>query len=183
MRKVILNLAVSLDGFIEGPNGEYDWCFADQDYGMTEFLNNADAIFIGRKSYEVMQSAGPELFAALKMYVFSDTLTSVEGNAEIIRSADFKERVNELRHQPGGNIWLFGGAELVAEFVAQKQVNEFMLSVHPVILGAGKPLFKVTDRTDLMFLGSESFSSGLVQLRYTFKPEFDMSMIDPSGGL
>ncbi len=181
MRKVTLNLAMSLDGFIEGPNGEYDWCFADQDYGMTDFLNNADAIFLGRKSYEVLMEAGPEMFAALKLYVFTDTLTSVEGSTEIIRSANFNERVDEIRHQPGGNIWLYGGAELVAAFVAQKQINEFVLSVHPVILGSGKPLFKVADRTNLMFLGSESFSSGLVQLRYTFKPEFDMSMIDSLG--
>jgi len=52
MRKIILNLAVSLDGFIEGPNGEIDWCFTDQDYGMTDFLNRIDTIFFGRKSYK-----------------------------------------------------------------------------------------------------------------------------------
>jgi dihydrofolate reductase len=181
MRKVILNLAVSLDGFIEGPNGEYDWCFNDQDYGMTDFLNNSDAIFLGRKSYETLLAAGPELFAALKLYVFTDTLTTVEGNAEIIRSADFEQRVDEIRHSEGGNIWLFGGAELVSAFIDQKQINEFILSVHPVLLGTGKPLFNIKERTNLMFLGSESFSSGLVQLRYTFKPEFDMSMIDSLG--
>jgi len=54
MRKVILNLAVSLDGFIEGPNGEYDWCFTDKDYGMTQFLRRVDAVFFGRKSYELV---------------------------------------------------------------------------------------------------------------------------------
>lgn len=54
MRKVILNLAVSLDGFIEGPNGEFDWCFTDQDYGMTDFMNRIDVIFIERKSYELV---------------------------------------------------------------------------------------------------------------------------------
>ena len=60
MRKIILGLAISLDSFIEGSNGEYDWCFTDQDYGMTEFLSSVDAIFYGRKSYEMMQSASPE---------------------------------------------------------------------------------------------------------------------------
>ena len=54
MRKVILNLAVSLDGFIEGPNGEFDWCFTDQDYGMMDFMNRKDAIFIERKSYKLV---------------------------------------------------------------------------------------------------------------------------------
>jgi dihydrofolate reductase len=179
MRKIILNLAMSLDGYIEGPNGEYDWCFTDQDYGMTEFLGSTDAIFIGRKSYEMLMVAGPEMFAALKMYVFSNTLTHVEGNAEIITGADFKTRVEEIRNQPGANIWLFGGADLVSAFIAHNQINELLLSVHPVILGAGKPLFTdIKDRTDLILLGTEQFSSGLVQLKYTLKPKFDLGMID-----
>jgi dihydrofolate reductase len=54
MRKIVLGLAVSLDGMIEGPHGEYDWCFTDQDYGMKHFLKNIDAVFYGRKSYELM---------------------------------------------------------------------------------------------------------------------------------
>ena len=179
MRKIILNLAVSLDGYIEGPNGEYDWCFADQDYGMTEFLNNSDAIFMGRKSYEMLMSAYPEMFAALKMYVFSNTLTHVEGNNEIITKDDFTQRVYEIRNQPGANIWLYGGAELVSAFIAENQINELLLSVHPVILGAGKPLFTgIKERTDLILLSSEQFSSGLVQLKYTLKPKFDMEMLN-----
>jgi dihydrofolate reductase len=179
MRKVILNLAMSLDGYIEGPNGEYDWCFADQDYGMTEFLNNTDAIFLGRKSYEMLMAAYPEMFAALKMYVFSDTLTHVEGNNEIITRVDFKQRVYEIRNQPGADIWLYGGAELVSAFIAHDQINELLLSVHPTILGSGKPLFiDIKERTDLVLLGSEQFSSGLVQLKYTLKPKFDMGMLD-----
>jgi dihydrofolate reductase len=179
MRKVILNLAMSLDGYIEGPNGEYDWCFADQDYGMTEFLNSTDAIFLGRKSYEMLMASYPEMFAALKMYVFSDTLTHVEGNNEIITRADFKQRVYEIRNQPGANIWLYGGAELVSAFIGQNQINELLLSVHPTILGSGKPLFiDIKERTDLVLLGSEQFSSGLVQLKYTLKPKFDIGMLD-----
>ncbi|MEN0054272.1 MAG: dihydrofolate reductase family protein [Mucilaginibacter sp.] len=179
MRKIILNLAMSLDGYIEGPNGEYDWCLADQDYGMTEFLGSTDAIFLGRKSYEMLMAAYPEMFAALKMYVFSDTLTHVKGNNEIITQADFKQRIGEIRNQPGANIWLYGGAELVSAFIAHNQINELMLSVHPTILGAGKPLFTdIKERTDLMLLKSEQFSSGLVQLTYTLKPKFDMSMLD-----
>lgn len=58
MRKVVLGLAVSLDGFIEGPNGEFDWCFTDQDYGLTEFFAEIDALFMGRKSYELAQKLG-----------------------------------------------------------------------------------------------------------------------------
>ncbi|WP_183568101.1 dihydrofolate reductase family protein [Mucilaginibacter sp. SP1R1] len=179
MRKVILNLAVSLDGYIEGPNGEYDWCFADQDYGMTEFLGNSDAIFLGRKSYEMLMSTSTEVFSALKLYVFSNMLTHVEGNAELIRESDFKARIEEIRSQTGANIWLFGGASLVSAFIAQNMINELLLSVHPVILGAGKPLFTdIKERTELILLGSEQFSSGLVQLKYTLKPKFDLDMLD-----
>lgn len=59
MRKIILNLAVSLDGFIEGPNGEYDWCFTDQDYGFTDFMKRIDTIFYGRKSWELFSNYTP----------------------------------------------------------------------------------------------------------------------------
>ncbi len=58
MRKLILGLAVTLDGFIEGPNGEYDWCFADQDYGMSDFYKRIDSVFLGRKSYELILKMG-----------------------------------------------------------------------------------------------------------------------------
>ena len=77
MRKVILQLAVSLDGFIEGPHGEFDWCLTDDDYGMTDFYKRIDAIFIGRKSYEVALSMGESAFPGLpvlKEYVFSNSL-------------------------------------------------------------------------------------------------------------
>ena len=84
MRNVILNLAVSLDGFIEGPNGEYDWCFTDQDYGMTEFLQRTDTIFLGRKSYELLMSTEINPFPDMKKYVFSRTLHQAIG-AQIIR--------------------------------------------------------------------------------------------------
>ena len=60
MRKVILGLAVSLDGYIEGPNGEYDWCLTDQDYGMSAFYKRIDSLFIGRKSYDLTLSMGDE---------------------------------------------------------------------------------------------------------------------------
>ena len=74
MKKIILNLAVSLDGYIEGPNGEYDWCLTDQDYGMAEFMNRIDTVFMGRRSYEMMLTASETIFPELKTYVFSDSL-------------------------------------------------------------------------------------------------------------
>src|SRR5687767_15199973 len=77
MRKIILQLAVSLDGYIEGPNGEFDWCFTDQDYGMSDFFKRIDSVFYGRKTYELvlaMESEAPPGFPKLKEYVFSNTM-------------------------------------------------------------------------------------------------------------
>ena len=73
MRKLILNVAVSLDGFIEGPNGEYDWCMLDQDYGLSAFFKSVDSLFMGRKSYEMAKAMGdtPPGFPKFKEYIFS----------------------------------------------------------------------------------------------------------------
>ncbi len=182
MRKVILNIAVSLDGFIEGPQGsEYDWCFTDQDYGMTEFFGSIDTIFLGRKSYELLASADDNPFPGVKKFVFSDTLTPVQHeDVEIVSKADFEQTVKDITKQDNaGDIWLFGGASVIASFMAAGLISDFMLSVHPVILGSGKPLFyHPGQRTDLMHTGTETYSSGLVQLRYVVKPQFDLHKLD-----
>ena len=169
MRKVIMNLAVSLDGFIEGPNGEIDWCFTDQDYGMKEFFKSIDAIFIGRKSYELMKKMGGNPFPSNKYYIFSRTLKQADQGEEII-SNDFEQQVQNIKNTPGKNIWLFGGASLISAFINARLVDEFMISVHPVLLGKGKPLFcDIDERTALKFSRAETYSSGLVQLFYSLK--------------
>lgn len=180
MRKVILNIAVSLDGYIEGPNGEYDWCFADQDYGMTPFFEQIDLIFMGRKSYTLIKTNGDVNAFPQTKYVFSDTLKPEENpDVEIIGSAGFKARVLEIKNQPGGHIWLFGGAELMSSFLEENLIDEFIISIHPIILSGGKLMFNpVNARTELIHTGTETYSSGLVQIRYATKPVFDMSVLD-----
>jgi dihydrofolate reductase len=85
MRKVILGLAVSLDGFIEGPNGEYDWCLTDQDYGISDFFSRIDSIFIGRKSYEFSLTMGDDVpmpgLPKVTEYVFSNTLKDIKSQS------------------------------------------------------------------------------------------------------
>src|ERR1700748_28470 len=105
MRKIILGVAVSLDGFIEGPNGEYDWCFTDQDYGLGKFMKQIDSIFFGRKSYEMMQQEEPanNPWKSMKNYVFSNTLKEAK-DATII-SGDIRKTVNHLREEEGKDIW------------------------------------------------------------------------------
>lgn len=179
MRKIILNLAVSLDGYIEGPNGEVDWCLTDQDYGMDAFFNSIDAIFMGRKCYDMIDGL-PSPFGDKKIYVFSDSPFLVPNDDVIaIGSKNFAREVQAICAQPGQNIWLFGGSNLLSSFIKHELIAEFILSVHPVVLGGGKPLFyDMRDKLELMLMGSETFNTGLIQLKYIIKPKFDFSILD-----
>ena len=171
MRKIILGLAVSLDGFIEGPNGEYDWCFTDQDYGMTEFYKRIDSLFIGRRSYELLLTLGDDAmpgFPKLKEYVFSTTMKDAKPGVALIHD-DIKETVEKIKHEPGKDIWLFGGASLTSSLINLDLVDEMSLAIHPIILGSGKPLFSdIKKRIPLNLMDTKTYSSGLVRLTYSF---------------
>lgn len=171
MRKVLMNLAVSLDGFIEGPQGEYDWCFTDQDYGMTAFMKRIDTVFYGRKSYEMMMrastdSSGQNSFVQFDSYVFSTTLQEPFPNTKLI-STNGVEVVREMKRQKGKDIWLFGGADLLTTFIKEGLVDELSLAIHPLLLGSGKLLFQdIRARVNLRLIDSQNYDSGLVILRY-----------------
>lgn len=170
MRKLILGLAISLDGYIEGPNGEYDWCFTDQDYGMSEFFKRIDSLFIGRKSYELTLSMGDTAmpgFPKLTEYVFSTKLKEVKPGAILI-NGDIEAEVNRIKNGPGKDIWLFGGASLTSTLLNLGLIDEIGLAVHPIILGAGKPLFSnIKSRIPLTLIDTKKYSSGLISLTYT----------------
>jgi dihydrofolate reductase len=166
MRKIILNIAVSLDGFIEGPGGEFDWCFTDQDYGMSQFMSQIDTIFFGRKSYELMLKTNRNPFPDKMIYVFSKTKKYSE---EKIRSINekIKKEIISIKNQKGKDIWLFGGAELIATLLKYGLVDELQLAVHPLLLGGGKPLFNDINRKIVFALkDTKTYSTGLVQLFY-----------------
>jgi dihydrofolate reductase len=168
MRKVILGVAVSLDNRIEGSQGEYDWCFTDRDYGMTDFLKSVDAIFYGRKSYEMMLtvSSGHEMFKGKTNYIFSRNSTIQFSDATLIHD-DIVAKVQLLKSQPGKNIWLFGGAGLTKSLLQAGLVDELWLSIHPIVLGNGKLLFDNLDKriyTEL--IETKTYDTGLVSVRY-----------------
>ncbi|MGC4021745.1 MAG: dihydrofolate reductase family protein [Cyclobacteriaceae bacterium] len=143
MRKIILSAAVSLDGFIEDQNGNYDWCPPPLKSEMSEFLNGIDAIFMGRKSYEL---CGTKMFPGKDHYVFSDTLNGNTKGIYVIRKNMFKT-VSLLQQEKGKDIWLFGGASLISTFINENLVDEMWLAFVPIILGGGKPLFEnISDR-------------------------------------
>src|SRR5215204_907115 len=107
MRRIILQVAVSLDGYIEGPNGEYDWCFTDQDYGMSDFFKRIASSFIGRKSYELSLTMGETAmpgFPKLTEYVFSTTLKEVKPGAIHIKE-NIEAAVKRIKNEPGKDIW------------------------------------------------------------------------------
>ena len=169
MRKIILNVAISLDAFIEDASGAYDWCFTDQDYGMTNFMNSIDTILFGRKSYElVIKENYAAHYKGYHQYVFSNTLQHLNDGADaILVNSNSLSFIQSLKEQPGKNIWLFGGANLTKFCMQHQLVDELMLSVHPVLLGGGKPLFEaLIKRTSLQLTNAVTFGSGLVQLQY-----------------
>ncbi|MGK7391908.1 MAG: dihydrofolate reductase family protein [Candidatus Cyclobacteriaceae bacterium M2_1C_046] len=168
-RKIVLNLCSSLDSYIEGPNGEIDWCMLDQDYGLTNFFNRIDSIFFGRKSYQQLLDQMPDAFPDKQKIVFSTTLKKEKNNTRIIRS-DIEKEVKNLLKEPGKDIWLFGGAELTSTLLNLNLVHEMIISVHPLILGEGKPLFiDIKERKKLTLKDTKIYSTGLAQLYYDLK--------------
>lgn len=177
-RKIILDLAVTLDGFIEGKNGEVDWCIMDSEMGFIDFLNQIDTILYGRKSYDLWGQFTPEMdhsdtekeiwriVHSKEKYVFSRTKKENDHKAIYINDHIIEE-VNALKNKPGKDIWLYGGASLITTFINLGLVDEFKLSVHPVVLGEGKPLFMdINERLNLKLINTRTFSSGVVQLIY-----------------
>jgi len=185
MRKVILNLAVTLDGFIEGPNGEIDWCVMDDgpaaEEGITshfdEFLARIDTIFYGRVSYDLWGQYQPAADASLpekklwesvhskSKYVFS--MQPDESNDAVYITSDIADKVNEIKAQEGKDIWLYGGAKLITTFVNLGLVDNYLLAVHQVILGGGKPLFSdLKGRTNLKLNRAVTSKSGVILLDY-----------------
>jgi dihydrofolate reductase len=187
MKKIILDLAVTLDGFIEGPNGEIDWCIVDEEPDFEksefgEFLTSIDTIFYGRISYDLWGNYEPDenagaamksIFASVHSkakYVFSETNHKSSDKATYLHSnsnATLNEQVKKIKQQPGKDIWLYGGAKLITTFINLELVDVYRLAVHPVILGAGKPLFaNIAERKCLKLTRTTSSKSGVVVMNY-----------------
>lgn len=182
MKKIVLDLAVSLDGFIEGPNGEIDWCIMDEDMDFNSFLDSIDTIFYGRVSYDawgnflpdgVAEDAERQFWKSIhskRKYVFS-TRRSEDSRAEFI-NADIASRVSHIKQQDGGDIWLYGGAKLIKTFIDLRLIDVYRISMHPVALGSGKPLFEnLKERLSLELIDTKITRSGVVQLIYIPGPK------------
>ncbi|TCK85418.1 dihydrofolate reductase family protein [Albibacterium bauzanense] len=180
MKKVILDLAVTLDGFIEGPNGEIDWCIMDDDMDFDGFLSTIDTIFYGRASYDAWGNFQPDMDVsqAEKMlwnevhsknkFVFSHQ-NRQDDKASFI-SSDIVNKVTEIKKQGEKDIWLYGGASLIKTFIQSNLIDIYRISIHPIALGNGKPLFEdLKERLELNLIKTNIFKSGVVQLIYEAK--------------
>jgi len=177
VRKIILDLAVSLDGFIEGPNGEIDWCIMDDDMDFDGFLTTIDTLFYGRISYDIWGNYKPGANAtetelklwqnvhSKKKYVFSSRYR--QDDKVIFINSGISEKVDEIKKQKGKDIWLYGGASLIKTFIELGQIDIYRVAVHPTVLGSGKPLFEnLKERLNLKLINTNVFKSGVVQLIY-----------------
>lgn len=180
MRKIILDLAITLDGYIEGPNGEVDWCILDDDMDFQGFLAGIDTILYGRVSYEMWGNFHPDasasasekaIWAAVhaKQKIVFSSQEQQDGSATFV-SSDIPQKIAELKRQDGQDIWLYGGAKLIKTFIQDKLIDIYRISVHPTVLGAGKPLFQdLKERINLDLIAVNRFRSGVVQLIYKHK--------------
>lgn len=179
MRKVIVSIFVSLDGYIADANGELGWTTSGEDmerYSL-DILNSVDAILLGRKTYQLFLSywptasdPGAEQINTLPKIVFSRTLDKVEwgqwNNARLVKD-NIAEEVAKLKQQPGKDLVIFAGAGIINTFRKLDLIDEYRLLLHPVVLGSGTPLFEdVEAALKLTLLRTEPFGDGVVVLYY-----------------
>jgi dihydrofolate reductase len=176
MRKVILSMMVSLDGFFEGPNKELDWHAWDDEMEKyaDDLLSTVDAILLGRVAYQLFADYWPSAKDSitpkmnnLPKIVFSKTLEKVEWKNSRLVKKNIAEEVSKAKQQPGKDLVLFGGAGIASTFIKLGLIDEYRIIVNPLVLGCGKPLFKdIKDRLNLKLLKTKTFNCGNVILYY-----------------
>jgi dihydrofolate reductase len=179
MRKVRYNVAASLDGYIAGPDGSFDWIPNDPAVDFAALFANVDAVLLGRRSYELVQGGGGGPWpTGAKIYVFSRTLRAAEHPGVTIVDHDAGRAVAALRAAEGGDIWLFGGGALFASLMAEHQVDRVEVTVVPVLLGGGVPLYPGNGaRMPLMLEETKRYPSGMFTLAYGV-PTADAGSLD-----
>ena len=175
-RKIIVEIAASADGYIARPNGDIEWLNrrARLDYGMMKFYRTIDTILWGRKTYDwamaYQKKSGSQQSIFDKNvanYVFSHKLPRKHPPEVQFISEPVKKFARRLRTQPGKNIWMMGGGELIASFLDAGEIDEFQIKVVPVFIGKGIPLIAPRHRDiPLHLLSSRKFPDGVVQLHY-----------------
>jgi dihydrofolate reductase len=172
-RTVIVHVATSADGYIARPDGDLEWLTSrpapEGFYGMNAFMKSVDTKLLGRKTYEESLRLGATFDAKKgRTIVFSRQTPPSDAppGVEFVNGA-IGAFVSRLREEPGKDIWLMGGGDLIASFLDEQAIDEFVVSVVPVFIGDGIPLIARRHRNVPLDLHSvERFDDGVAQLRY-----------------
>lgn len=176
MRKLIIYIATSLDGYIAKPNDDLSFLKLvekeGEDYGYAEFTATIDTIILGRKTYDwVLKEIGSSHYdnGDRNVYVITRTEKPSVGKTTFY-TGDLSELVQQLKSQRGKNIYCDGGAEIINELLKRDLIDEMIISVIPVLLGNGTRLFK-DDRPEqlLELVSTKTFETGLIQMHYKRK--------------
>jgi dihydrofolate reductase len=180
LRKIVAEIGLSSDGFIEGPNGELDWLITRRDpVYTTSVMKRFDTIFYGRLAYEKFGLPSQMEYECsdaereynntvndMRKFVFSRTMRHVPGNGMVIYE-DVEGNVERIRDEQGKDIWLCGGASMISSLAILDMIDEYVLIYHPVMLGAGKRLFRHnTRKAGLVLLSSRTLKSGIIISNY-----------------
>jgi dihydrofolate reductase len=174
MRRVRYVVAMSLDGYIAGPNGEADWIIMDPDIDFRALFEQFDAFLLGRKTFESIGGAGGGRQSGVQTIVFSRTLRQEDHPNLTIVSDNLEQALADLRSKPGKDIWLFGGGELFRSLLEARLVDGVEVAVIPVLLGEGIPLLPPkpsTERFKLTLVSSRTYETGIVSLEYAVEYE------------
>jgi dihydrofolate reductase len=173
MRRVRYAVAMSLDGYIAGPNGEADWIVMDPDIDFRALFDQFDTFLMGRRTFEAIGGARGGQQGA-QTIVFSRTLRQEDHPNITIVSDNLEQALADLRSKPGKDIWLFGGGELFRSLLEARLVDGVEVAVIPVLLGEGIPLLSPkpsTERFKLTLVSSRTYETGIVSLEYAVEYE------------
>lgn len=167
-RRLRYQVAVTLDGFIAGPNGEYDWIVDDPTIDMGALFREFDTVVMGRKTYDTMRAQqDPPSMPGVDVVVFSRSLPAGSAGGMRITREDPREVVAALKQERGKDIWLFGGGELFRTLLDAGLVDTVELAVMPVMIGSGIPVLPAGARTKLELADHKRLPSGISMLAYS----------------
>jgi dihydrofolate reductase len=169
MRRVVLGLGISLDGYIARLDGSVDFLFMPKDYSMGPFFKTVDTALMGRKTYEVglRMSGGSFSNYGLTCYVFSRSMAPGERPGVTIVNEPPRLFIENLRKQKGKNIWHMGGGELGRAFLQDDLIDELYIGVVPTVIGEGLPLFPSGfPERKFALIENKTYSRGLIVLKY-----------------
>ena len=167
MRRIRYQVAASLDGYIAGPEGEYDWIAMDPEIDFANHMAQFDTYLMGRRTYEAVGSG----MQGAQVWVFSRTLHAGDQPGVTVVADDVETRLRDLRASPGKDIWLFGGGELFRSLLELDEVDTVEVAVMPVLLGDGIPLLPTpAARRALTLTGHRMYpKTGTVLLEYAVR--------------